>query len=641
MDKKSIRDFDVAGKKVLVRVDFNVPFDDAGNISDDTRVRASLDTIKYLLENKAAVILMAHLGRPKGEVNLKYSLAPVAKHLSKLLNQEVFFAADCIGPQAKAAAKSLKAGQVLLLENLRFHKEEEKNNMEFAEELASLAELYINDGFGVSHRAHASVEGVTHFLPAAAGFLLEKEIKFVGRAVTEPLHPFAAIIGGAKVSDKIGVIENLLDKVDTLLIGGGMANTFLAAQGYKVGKSLVEEDKIELAKTLLAKAEANKVKMLLPTDLVMAAAFAPDAEHVTEKVAALNQEYMALDIGEETRAAYAEALKDAKMIVWNGPMGVFEMDAFCKGTEAVAQAVAKSRAVSIVGGGDSVAAVEKLGLAKKISHISTGGGASLEYLEGKVLPGVAALDDLRRKMIAGNWKMHKTVNEAVELAQDIVMDTNGTLNEVVIFPPITALESVADTIDGKHVGYGAQDLHWEDAGAYTGAVSGAMIADICAEYVIVGHSERRTMFGDNEVNVARKVEAAFRNGLKPVLCVGENLAEREAGKTARKISMQLQSALKVVTAEDAENLVIAYEPIWAIGTGKAATAEDALEVARLIRTKVAKIFSEDIARKVRILYGGSVTAENAASFNISGLDGVLVGGASLDSASFAAIVRSF
>ena len=476
MDKKSIRDLDVAGKKVLVRVDFNVPFDDNGNISDDTRIRASLETIRYLLEHKAAVILMAHLGRPKGEVNLKYSLAPVAKHLSKLLGQKVAFASDCIGKEAKAAAKSLKAGQVLLLENLRFHKEEEKNDLAFAEKLASLADLYINDGFGVSHRAHASVEGVTHFLPAAAGFLLEKEIRFVGRAVTEPLHPFAAIIGGAKVSDKIGVIENLLDKVDTLLIGGGMANTFLAAQGFKVGKSLVEADKMELAKALLAKAEANKVKMLLPTDLVMAAAFAPDAQHVTQKIDSLNQDYMALDIGEETRAAYAEALKDAKMIVWNGPMGVFEMDAFCKGTEAVAKAVAKSRAVSIVGGGDSVAAIEKLGLAAKITHISTGGGASLEYLEGKVLPGVAALDDLRRKMIAGNWKMHKNVNEAVELAEDIVMETNGTLNEVVIFPPFTALESVADAIDGKHVGYGAQDLHWEDAGAYTGAVSGAMIA---------------------------------------------------------------------------------------------------------------------------------------------------------------------
>lgn len=641
MDKKTVRDLDVAGKKVLVRVDFNVPLNDKGEITDDTRITASLPTIQYLLEHKAAIILMAHLGRPKGQVKPELSLAPVAKHLGKLLGKKILFAPDCVGEAAKAAASKLKPGHILLLENLRFHKEEEKNDMEFAEQLASLADLYVNDGFGVSHRAHASVEGVTHFLPAAAGFLLEKEIKYVGQAVTNPLHPFVAIIGGAKVSDKIGVISNLLDKVDTILIGGGMANTFLAAQGYKMGKSLVEEDKLDLAKELLAKAKKNKVNMLLPTDLVMAAAFAPDAEHVTESVKNLNQNYMALDIGAETSKAYAAALADAKMIVWNGPMGVFEMDAFCKGTEAVAKAVAKSRAVSIVGGGDSVAAIEKLGLAKRITHISTGGGASLEYLEGKVLPGIAALDDLRRKMIAGNWKMHKTVSEAVELAEDIVMETNGTLNEVVIFPPFTALETVADAIDGKHVGYGAQDLHWEDKGAFTGAVSGAMIADICAEYVLVGHSERRTIFGENEKIVASKIIAAYRNGLKPLLCVGENLEEREAGKTARKINMQLKSALRVISAEDAENLVVAYEPIWAIGSGKAATPEDALEVCTLIREKIGKIFTPDIARKVRILYGGSVNEKNAASFNISGIDGVLVGGASLKADSFAQIVRSF
>ena len=641
MDKKTVRDLDVAGKKVLLRVDFNVPLNDKGEITDDTRITASLPTIQYLLEQKAAVILMAHLGRPKGQVKPELSLAPVANHLGKLLGKKILFAPDCVGEAAQAAASKLKPGHILLLENLRFHKEEEKNDMEFAEKLASLADLYVNDGFGVSHRAHASVEGVTHFLPAAAGFLLEKEIQYVGQAVTNPLHPFVAIIGGAKVSDKIGVISNLLDKVDTLLIGGGMANTFLAAQGYKMGKSLVEEDKLDLAKELLAKAKKNKVNMLLPTDLVMAAAFAPDAEHVTEKVKNLNQAYMALDIGAETSKAYAEALADAKMIVWNGPMGVFEMDAFCKGTEAVAKAVAKSRATSIVGGGDSVAAIEKLGLAKRITHISTGGGASLEYLEGKVLPGVAALDDLRRKMIAGNWKMHKTVSEAVELAEDIVMETNGTLNEVVIFPPFTALETVADAIDGKHVGYGAQDLHWEDKGAFTGAVSGAMIADICAEYVLVGHSERRTIFGENEKIVASKIIAAYRNGLKPMLCVGENLAEREAGKTARKINMQLKSALRVISAEDAENLVVAYEPIWAIGSGKAATPEDALEVCTLIREKIGKIFTPDIARKVRILYGGSVNEKNAASFNLSGIDGVLVGGASLKADTFAAIVRSF
>lgn len=640
MEKKTLCDLELNGKKALVRVDYNVPMDAEGNITDDTRITASLDTLRYLLEHGAAVILMAHLGRPKGEVNKKYSLEPVAAYLSKLLDMPVAFAHDCIGEEAEKMAAALKPGEVLMLENLRFHKEEEKNDLGFAEKLASLADVYINDGFGVSHRAHASVEGVTHFLPAAAGFLLEKEIKFIGRAVTNPLHPYAAIIGGAKVSDKIGVIENLLDKVDVLLIGGGMANTFLAAQGHKMGKSLVEEDKLELARALLKKAAENNVKMLLPLDLVMASAFAADADTKVERVENLSQDYMALDIGPESRLQYEAALQGAKMIVWNGPMGVFEMDAFAHGTEAVAEAVAKSKAVSIVGGGDSVAAIEKTGLASKISHISTGGGASLEYLEGKVLPGIAALDDLRRKMVAGNWKMHKTVGEAVELAESIVEETNGTLNEVVIFPPFTALETVADAIDGKHVGYGAQDIFWEDEGAYTGAVSGKMIADICAEYVIIGHSERRTLFGDNEVAVAKKLRAAYRNGLKPVLCVGENAEERAEGKTSRKISMQLQNALKGITAREAESMVVAYEPLWAIGSGNAATAADAQEVAVLIRSKIEKIFSEEVARKVRILYGGSVTEKNAADFVQGEIDGVLVGGASLKADSFSAIVRS-
>ena len=315
MDKKNLCDLDVAGQKVLVRVDYNVPMDETGKITDDTRICASLETIKYLLEHKAAVILMAHLGRPKGQVNIKYSLAPVAKHLAKLLNMPVAFAGDCIGEEAEKAVQKLKPGKILMLENLRFHKEEEKNDMDFAEKLASLADLYVNDGFGVSHRAHASVEGVTHFLPSAAGFLLEKEIRFVGQAVENPLHPFVAIIGGAKVSDKIGVIENLLEKVDTLLIGGGMANTFLAAQGHKMGKSLVEDDKIALAKELLAKAKARKVKLLLPVDLVMAETFAADASHKVEKVAKLDQKYMALDIGPATSTLYQDALQDAKMIV--------------------------------------------------------------------------------------------------------------------------------------------------------------------------------------------------------------------------------------------------------------------------------------------------------------------------------------
>ncbi len=641
MDKLSVTDLELQNKKVLVRVDFNVPMDDKGKITDDTRIRAALPTIEYLLKQKAAVILCSHLGRPKGQANPKYSLKPVALYLGKLLKMKVAFASDCVGEVAEQAAKTLKPGRVLLLENLRFHAEEEANDVAFAEKLASLAELYVNDGFGVSHRAHASVEGVTHFLPSAAGFLLEKEIEFVGKAVTDPLHPFVAIIGGAKVSDKIGVIENLLDKVDTLLVGGGMANTFLVAGGCKLGKSLVELDKVDLAKKLIVKARKNKVKMLLPTDLVMAEEFAPKAKYANEGVKKLNQDYMALDIGTATQKAYAAALKGAKMIVWNGPMGVFEMDAFCKGTETVAKAVASSKAVSIVGGGDSVAAIEKLKLGKKITHISTGGGASLEYLEGKVLPGVAALDPCRIPLVAGNWKMHKTVDEAVDLAVGVVEATNGCRAEVLLCPPFTCLDAVAEAVDGRHVHYGAQDLCWEDSGAYTGAISGTMLADICCDYVIVGHSERRTIFGETDEVVAKKLLAAYRNGLNPILCVGENLKERKAKGTAKKIVAQLTSALKKLTKEQVVKLTVAYEPIWAIGTGKAATVEDALEVLKLIREKIAQLKGEDVARKVRILYGGSVNAANAKSFADAEIDGVLVGGASLKVEDFSTIVRAF
>ncbi len=641
MDKKILTDLDVAGKRVLVRVDFNVPQDGEGGITDDNRMRAALPTIQYLIRHRAGVILMSHLGRPKGKVNPKYSLAPVARHLEELLGQPVAFAADCVGPEAEAAAAKLEAGQVLLLENLRFHAEEEKNDLDFAEKLASLADLYVNDGFGVSHRAHASVEGVTHFLPSAAGFLLEKEIRFLGGAVSHPKRPFAAIIGGAKVSDKIGVLTNLLTKVDKLLIGGGMANTFLAARGVPMGKSLVETDKLEEARRILAEAEVRKIELLLPTDLVMAAEFKADAPHEVESLDHLNQAYMALDIGPATCETYAKALADCRTIVWNGPMGVFEMDAFCKGTEKVAEAVAASSAVSIVGGGDSVAAIKKSGLEGKISHISTGGGASLEYLEGKILPGVAALDNVRRFLIAGNWKMHKTVEEALDLAQAVVEETNGTMNEVVLFPSFTALEPVADAIDGRAVGYGAQDLCWEDAGAFTGAVSGAQIADIGCEYVLVGHSERRTIFGESDEIVARKMAAAYRNNLKPLLCVGETQEERDGGQTEAKITGQLRSALAGVTKVQAALLTVAYEPLWAIGTGKTATAADAQAVCKLIRDELEDLFGEDVTRHIRVLYGGSVNEKNAASFKTDGIDGVLVGGASLRAGTFAQIVRSF
>ncbi|HMM19462.1 MAG TPA: phosphoglycerate kinase [Selenomonadales bacterium] len=392
MEKATIRDIDVAGKKVLVRVDYNVPMEN-GAITDDTRIRATIPTLRHLLANGAAVILASHLGRPKGAPVPEFSLAPAAKRLAELLGQEVAFASDCVGPVPEAMARDLKPGQVLLLENLRFHKEEEKNGPDFARSLAALADVLVNDAFGVSHRAHASVEGVTRYLPAVAGLLMEKEIDFLSRAVTSPAHPYVAIIGGAKVSDKIGVISNLLTKVDTLIIGGGMANTFIAAQGYATGKSLVEEDKLELAKSLLADAKARGVRLLLPGDVVVADRFAADAAAKVVSIDAIPEGWMALDIGPASSQTFAQALADAKLIVWNGPMGVFEMDAFAQGTEAVAKAVAASAATSIVGGGDSVAAIEKMGVQSKISHISTGGGASLEFLEGKVLPGIAAIRD--------------------------------------------------------------------------------------------------------------------------------------------------------------------------------------------------------------------------------------------------------
>ena len=394
MSKKTIQDISVKGKKVFVRADYNVPQDKAGQITDDTRIRATLPTLKALLVKGGAVIIASHLGRPKGQVNQEFTLRPVADRLSELLEKPVKFASDCVGPEAEAAAAALQPGEILLLENLRFHSEEEANDPVFSAQLAKLADIGVNDAFGVSHRAHASVEGITKYLPMVAGLLMEKEIQFLGQAVGNPVRPYGAIIGGAKVSDKIAVIENLLDKADVLIIGGGMANTFLAAKVYETGASLVEADKIELAKELMAKAEVTGTQLLLPTDLVVADKFAADANFKVVADSEIPKGWMALDIGPDSVATFKVALATCKTIVWNGPMGVFEMPNFAGGTMALAHAVANAKdAVTIVGGGDSVAAIEKSGLADKISHISTGGGASLELLEGKVLPGIAALTE--------------------------------------------------------------------------------------------------------------------------------------------------------------------------------------------------------------------------------------------------------
>ncbi|EMR05622.1 Phosphoglycerate kinase [Bhargavaea cecembensis DSE10] len=390
--KKSINDLDVAGKRVFVRVDFNVPLD-GGHITDDTRIRAALPTIEKLAGAGAKVILASHLGRPKGQVNEDMRLAPVGKRLTELLGKDVRALPESTGDTVKEAVASMQEGDVILLENVRFHAGEEKNDPELAKQFAELADLYVNDAFGAAHRAHASTAGIAEHLPAASGLLMEKELDVLGKALAEPERPFTAIIGGAKVKDKIGVIDHLLDKVDHLLLGGGLSYTFTKAQGHDVGNSLVEEDKIDLAKSFIQKAGEKGVKLHIPTDAVVASEFKADAETRTVSTDSIPEGWMGLDIGPETAAEYADVIRQSKTILWNGPMGVFEMDAFAEGTKKVAEAVAETEGYTIIGGGDSAAAVEKFDLADRMDHVSTGGGASLEFMEGKDLPGVSALDD--------------------------------------------------------------------------------------------------------------------------------------------------------------------------------------------------------------------------------------------------------
>ena len=391
-NKKNVEDIAVSGKKVLVRCDFNVPMAD-GVITDETRINGALPTIQYLVKENAAVILCSHMGRPKGEFNMKYSLAPVAARLSELLGQEVIMASDVIGEDAKAKAAALKPGQVMMIENVRFHKEEEKNDPTFSRELASMAEIFVNDAFGTAHRAHASTAGVADYLPAVCGYLIEKEISVMGKALSDPKRPFVAILGGAKVSDKIGVINNLIEKVDTLIIGGGMAYTFFRAMGNTTGTSICEADKLDLARDLMAKAREKGVNFLLPVDNIIGREYKADTTFMRIYSDSIPDGWMGLDIGEKTQELYSKAIQGAGTVVWNGPMGVSEWENFASGTIAVAKAVAESGAISIIGGGDSAAAVEKLGYAEKMTHISTGGGASLEFLEGLELPGIACLQD--------------------------------------------------------------------------------------------------------------------------------------------------------------------------------------------------------------------------------------------------------
>ncbi len=643
MNKKTIEDIDVSGKRVIVRVDFNVPLDADRNITDDKRIVGALPTIKYLVEKGAKTILVSHLGRPKEGFEEKYSMKPTAARLGELLGKEVIMAKDVIGEDAKAKAASLKDGEVLMLENVRFHKEETKNDPAFVKELSSLAEIFVNDAFGTAHRAHASTAGLADYLPAVSGYLIKKEIEFMGKALANPARPFVAILGGAKVSDKIAVIENLIDKVDTLIIGGGMAYTFLKAKGYHIGESICEDDKIELAKTLMAKAEAKGVNLMLPIGSMVAQEFKNDTEIKYVPSDAMPDGWMGMDIGSLTIEKFSKEIRKAKTVIWNGPMGVFEFPNFATGTKEIAKAVAESGALSIVGGGDSAAAVEQLGFADKITHISTGGGASLEFLEGKVLPGIAVLlnKNPRKTIAAGNWKMNKTPKEAVAFVNELKASVADAANEVVVGVPFVCLPGVIDAVKGTNIKVAAQNMHWEEKGAFTGEVSGPMLADLGVDYVIIGHSERREYFGETNEMINKKAHAIFNYGMTPIICCGETLTQREQGVTADHVRYQIKVALLGLTPEQVKKTVIAYEPIWAIGTGKTATNEQANEVCAIIRELVLELYGEEVAEHVRIQYGGSVNAKNAAElFAMSDIDGGLVGGASLKVDEFTVIANA-
>ena len=642
MEKKSIKDIDVRGKRVIARVDFNVPLNkETGEITDDKRIKGALPTIQHLVDQGAKVILVSHLGRPKSGPETKFSMKPAAVRLGELLGKPVALAADVIGEDAKKQAAALKDGEVLMLENVRFHKEETKNDPAFARELASMADIFVNDAFGTAHRAHASTAGLANFLPSVCGLLIQKEIDLMGQALSDPKRPFVAILGGAKVSDKIGVIENLIEKVDTLIIGGGMAYTFLAAQGFSIGDSLCEEDKIELAKSLLAKARDKGVKMLLPVDTVVGDRFAADAEMKLIESKSLPAGWMGLDIGEESIKLFSEAVKNAGTVVWNGPMGVFEYERFAVGTREIARAVAASEAISIIGGGDSAAAVEILGFADQVTHISTGGGAALEFLEGKVLPGIDALSDKnpRRIFAAGNWKMNKALPaEAQKLIGELKEKVTDATAEIAVGVPFTAIPAALEATAYSNVKVAAQNCHDKDSGAYTGEISAKMLAEMKVPFVIIGHSERREYFAETDETVNAKIKAALNWGVRPIVCCGESLEQREAGETFDLLRTQITKAFADIPADKTSFITVAYEPIWAIGTGKVASDEQAQEACAFIRGLVAEIYDDAIAGSMRILYGGSVNAKNAAGlFAQSDIDGGLVGGASLKAEDFSVI----
>src|SRR6476646_5119352 len=647
----------VTGRGVLVRSDLNVPLDDDRNISDPGRIIASVPTLKALSDAGAKVIVTAHLGRPKDGPDPKLSLGPVAKALGERLGRHVQLATDVVGPAALARAEALADGDVLLLENIRFDpRETSKDDAERLALAKALVELvgspgaFVSDGFGVVHRKQASVYDVATLLPHYAGKLVAAEVKVLEQLTSSTDRPYAVVLGGSKVSDKLAVIENLATKADSLVIGGGMCFTFLASQGVSVGTSLLEEGMIDTCRKLL---EDYGDVIHLPVDIVVAEKFVADSPPVRVPADQIPEGKMGLDIGPGSVKRFTNLLSNARTIFWNGPMGVFEFPAFAAGTKGVAEAIIGATAkgaFSVVGGGDSAAAVRQLGLPEDgFSHISTGGGASLEYLEGKTLPGIEVLDDgkaldmSRKALSAGNWKMNLNHFEAIALVQKIAFslpDKYFDKVDVTVVPPFTDLRSVQTLVDGDklRLTYGAQDLSQHDSGAYTGEISGAFLAKLGCTYAVVGHSERRTYHAEDDALVAAKAAAAFKHDLTPIICIGEQLEVREAGNHVEHNVESLRGSVAGLSAEQIGAAILAYEPVWALGTGRVASAADAQEVCKAIRDELGKLANPELAAGVRVLYGGSVNAKNVGEIVAQeDVDGALVGGASLDGEQFATL----
>jgi phosphoglycerate kinase/triosephosphate isomerase (TIM) len=633
LHKQTIDDISLSGKRVIIRADFNVPLDDSLQITDDTRIRSTLPTINRVVDDGGKAILCSHLGRPKGKFDPKFSLAPIAKRLGRLLGKDVIFAPDCIGPNIESLVAKMKPGDVMLLENLRFHAGEEKNDETFSKSLAALGDVYINDAFGAAHRAHASTVGITKYVPvAAAGFLLKKEIEYLEGAVENPVRPFVAILGGAKVSGKIGVIENLGKRVDKVIIGGGMAFTFLKAKGLEIGNSLVENDMLDFAKGIVwSRPAANPAPKPKSSRFRKFQRVGMPSTSVPPRSSCLVRRC-------KMPRPFSGTVRWACLKSTHLPAGPSRSPTRLPTPTRSRSSAAAKPPWRFIGPANrrifpsSPRAAAQRSNCWKASRCQ----ASWPCLSAKINDS----GSVRTTLIVGNWKMNKTASEAArfvrELASALPMDSAV---EIVLAPPFTALESVRTVLgSASQIALGAQNMHWEPHGAFTGEVSGPMLRDLGCTYVIVGHSERRTLFGEKDHDVHRKVRAGLANGLRPILCVGESLDQRQSGHTESVVTGQIDAGLAELSASEADVVTIAYEPVWAIGTGHAATTEQAVAVHRSIRARLAAGWGRETAERVRILYGGSVTPQNAESLlRESDIDGALVGGACLKIESFATI----